>query len=217
MKSLSILPLFIKYIFAFLLIISNANADIKISYEELDFLIKIGALNNFSFTVENNKGFNGLHGDRDNDYYEGHSYNYGYLNLLAAYSITSLDDKISTKTKISSNEIIIGVAVYGHCSCFGSLAGESCNNRQILNKTDFKKRLSHIDPFLNELKKQYDCIQADCFREELIHNLKVSLSSIYIANEYEKLLNYIRSKELIKQSVSTPEIRYTLSSLYLLK
>ena len=210
MKSLSILPFPIKYIFAFLFIISNANADIKSSPEELDFLIKIGALNGFSFTVENNNGFN-----RSHEYEEdGTAYEWECCGWGVAYSITSLDNKIATKTKISSKEIIIDTALYGNCSCGGPSTGADWDDEQTLDETCFKKHLSHIDQVLDNLKDEEYCSQADFFRSELIKNLKESLSSIYIAEEHEKLLNYIRQNKLINKSTTTFEMRDLLLFLF---
>ena len=208
----------IKYIFTLLFIILNinvnvnANADILISYEELNFLIRIGALNKFSFTVENNKRFNGLR-EYEKSSTAGVYQGYG---LGVAYSITSLDDKIATKTTIPSSEIIIGTVVYWSSCLDREPEGVNWSEGQTLDETCFKKYLSDIDQVSDNLKNKYELSLAYFFRYALIENLKSSLSDIYITDDNEKLVNYIRDNKLIKpfqQSASMPEIRYTLMFL----
>ena len=167
----------------------NAYGDIKITIDELETLIKIGVLDKFQFMAKSDTGFTGEHvyeEDGTAGDWEGSGWGVSYL-------VDSFQAKVKSRKLIHSDQVIMDTATYAHCSCYGASDNASWESGEPVNELNIVKHLSDIDPVLKNEKIGLQYSQAVFFRTTLIEDLKSTSSDIYVSNENQYLLEFIRS------------------------
>ena len=191
------------YILFFLTV--SAYGDIKITFDELEFLIRIGILDKFQFIAQSNTGFSGKQVYED----DGTTFDYGGSGWGVSYLVDSFKTKVKLQQLIHSDQVIMDTAEYNHCSCYGPSDTASWESGEPINELNIIKYLSDIDPVLKNEKTDLERSKAEFFRDTFIHNLRRSSSNIYISDENKNLLEVIRSVETT--SLSVMEARDLLS------
>ncbi len=185
---------FVRCYLLFLLVILNVNADDKVSLEDFDFLLKIGALDRFIFVPKHQGGFDWRNSkERDESKESGL-----YVIDTYSYRISSSKDKIILDKKIDSNAIELHLSRSPkNVEKKGSIS-ITCYPSVKLDEEGLINQLSRVFTWSKSArsKDEHGCSRADFARELLIENLKSVSADIYVEDKVVMCLNRIKKNQI---------------------
>lgn len=184
-----------KFHWLILLTVLNVNADVHVGIEDLNFLLRIGVLDSFTFVPKHQGGFDWRNRkERDESKESG-------LYVIDAYSyrISSSKDEIFLDKRFDSNEIELLVSRSPKNAEKKGSISMTCYPGVNLDEDGLINQLSHIFTTFDgsfRLKDNGGCSRADFARELLIENLKSVSADIYVEDKVVMCLNRIKKNQI---------------------